>query len=420
MDDNCHPYLLKHICFRKYAEINIYDLKNDESYIIDEEAFDLVKNATGKNSINSIIELYPKSKHQEVLEAINFFIESRIFGCHSKDASFQGFNKSLTEDLNRDNPTGSPFLKNLMINITEKCNLSCKHCYITKKNRSDFPLDKLKDIIKDFFNLQGIKLILTGGEPLLYSHLEELLEFLIDYPFQKELLTNGILIKQEPRILELLKQNRFNVYVSVDGLEATHEDFRDATCFKNTLEGIKLLLKNEINTSINTMVHKQNIGEFDKLFQFIKSLGPIKNWSVDIPTFDESTPKDVVDKYQITPEEGGKILKEYGWGVIYESESNEYCCGPNLMAIDVLGTVTKCGFFYDQNVGNVHELGLKKSWELIQKNLNWLLSDLKCIEKECDYLNECRGGCRYRAYKNTNDISGVDAFKCSQFGTPIK
>ena len=135
-----------------------------------------------------------------------------------------------------------------------------------------------------------------------------------------------------------------------------------------------------------------------------------------IPTFDESTSKEVVDRYAITPEEGGKIMSDYGWGVVYESEANDYACGPNLMAIDVNGVITKCGFFYEENVGNVHELGLKQSWKLIQKNLNWLLDDLKCKEMNCEFLNECKGGCRYRAYQNTKDIYGPDTFKCFQFG----
>ena len=77
----------------------------------------------------------------------------------------------LKDSLPKENQIGSPYFKNLMLNITEKCNLTCKHCYITNKNPIDFPFDKLKEIIKGFHDLQGIKIILTGGEPYLYSHL---------------------------------------------------------------------------------------------------------------------------------------------------------------------------------------------------------------------------------------------------------
>ncbi|MHA1725398.1 MAG: hypothetical protein ACTSYC_12625 [Promethearchaeota archaeon] len=43
MNLNQYPYLPNHIALRRYKEINQYDLKNDESYFIDEEAFSLLK-----------------------------------------------------------------------------------------------------------------------------------------------------------------------------------------------------------------------------------------------------------------------------------------------------------------------------------------------------------------------------------------
>jgi radical SAM protein with 4Fe4S-binding SPASM domain len=230
------------------------------------------------------------------------------------------------------------------------------------------------------------------------------------------MLSNGVLIKKNPEILSLLKENYFDVYISIDGMKETHDDFRNAECFHDAIDGIKLLLANDISTSINTMVHKQNIHEFEEMLTMINSIGNIKNWSVDIPTFEDSTPKDIIEKYGITPEEGGKILKDYGWGVIYESEEGNYACGPNLMAIDVTGVVTKCGFFQEKSVGNVHDLGVEKCWKLIQKNLNWSIDDLECKELNCEFLNECSGGCRYRAYQNTGNILGVDTYKCYQFG----
>ncbi|MGV9174286.1 MAG: SPASM domain-containing protein, partial [Promethearchaeia archaeon] len=42
------------------------------------------------------------------------------------------------------------------------------------------------------------------------------------------------------------------------------------------------------------------------------------------------------------------------------------------------------------------------------------LDELEC--KDCEYLESCRGGCRYRAFKHTGDIRGIDKYKCFQFG----
>ena len=416
MKPNLFPYIRKHIGFRRYSEINIYDFKNDESYIIDDEAYALLKLLDGQKTLKQIIETYPKEKQEEVSEVIDNFEELEIVDSSINEINNNAYILELYDNIPKENPVGAPYLKNLMINLTEKCNLTCKHCYITNKNLVDFPLEKVKEVINEFYTLQGIKVILTGGEPYLYSNLEELLTFLLDIPIQKLMLTNGVLIKEKPELLDLLKQNNFDMYVSIDGLENTHNDFRDAKCFQESIKGIKLLLDNDITTSINTMAHQKNLTEFDEMLQLINSLGKIKNWSIDIPTFDKSMSKEIREKYEISFEEGGKILKDYGWGTIYESEANNYACGPNLMAIDVLGIVTKCGFFYEKNVGNVLDLGVKNSWKLIQENLNWTLESLRCNEMNCEYIEQCRGGCRYRAFKHSNDLLGIDSFTCYKFG----
>ena len=410
------PYIPSHISLRRYEEINIIDLKNDESYVIDEEAYSVLKLINGNISIEGLLANYPENKKKEVSEALNDFYELNIINLSPttiKDTSILSTEHISLPDKNVFEP---PYMKNLMINITEKCNLTCKHCYITNKNRVDFPIDELKRIVREFYELQGIKLVLTGGEPLLYSQLRDLLSFLKDIPLIKVLLSNGVLFTDNPEIFTLLRDNYFEVFVSIDGLKETHNDFRDADCFQDSIDGIKRLLKEGITVSINTMVHKQNLNEFDDMLELFKSLGTIKNWSIDIPTFDNTTPKSIRDKYAITAEEGGEILKNYGWGEYHSSESYDFACGPNIIAIDVLGVVTKCGFFYDENVGNVFDLGLKKSWELIQEILNWRISDLQCAKLNCEYLEQCRGGCRYRAYQTTGNLMGIDSYKCAQFG----
>lgn len=418
MDLNSTLYIPRYITFRRYQEIHVYDLKNDESYIIDKEAFDLLKIIDGKKTCRQVLEEFPKQQREDILEALKQFNELEIVSSSNVKPEKDVIMPNEQFTLPDKNPFDPPFLKNLMINITEKCNLNCKHCYITDKNQFDMPIEKLKQLIEEFYNAQGIRLILTGGEPLLYERLSELLEFLKSVPIQKVILSNGVLIEHSKQMLELLKENHVEIYVSLDGLEASHDDFRNADCYTNTMRGIKLLLEKRISVSINTMVHSGNLGEFDKIHEVIKGLGKIKNWSVDIPTFDESTPKAVKEKYQISFKEGGQILKDYGWGVMYESGEGavDYACGPFLMAVDVTGKVTKCGFFSELSPGNVFELGLKKCWEKIQKTCNWNINELACKEADCEYLEECRGGCRYRACINSNDIKGIDKFKCYQFG----
>jgi radical SAM protein with 4Fe4S-binding SPASM domain len=415
IDQSLIPKILKHIVVRRYDKIEVFDLEYEDSYIIDEEAFSVLRLIDGINSNKEIINNYTKDKQKEVIDALKQFFDLQIINFGStklRSGQTQSFNPC---NIPEKNPFKEPYLRTLMINITEKCNLRCAHCYISEKHQMDYPFEKLKWVIEEFYRFQGLKLVLTGGEPFLYSKLKELLIFLHKIPLQKQILTNGVLIKDNLNLLNLIKKNFTEVYVSIDGLEETHNDIRNANCFQKTIEGIKILLENNIKVSINTMLHKQNLGEITQLGKFLKGLGPISKWIIDIPTFDNSMRQEVIEKYKITAEEAKPIFGKQGWGGGFEFEAENFACGPNIMAIDVEGIVTKCGFFTEQNVGNIFDLGLKKSWELLQKNLNWCLDELKCYEIGCQYLKSCRGGCRYRAFINTGDILGVDQYRCAQF-----
>ena len=439
MNHESFPFIPKNIVLRRYDDIDLLNLDTNEDFTIDEEAYELLKKVNGKIRIIDILKKYDDVEGKKALEALEFFEEESIIKLSNTEITDKTVNSLKHLDLPEKNPFYPPYLKFLMINITEKCNLNCKHCYITDKNQVDFSFDKLKELIEEFYNLQGEKIVLTGGEPFLYEKLEELLEFLINIPLKKVLLTNGVLIEKQKHLLDLIKENNFEVFVSIDGLEDTHNDFRNANCFKDSIQGIKLLLDKEIKVSINTMVHKKNLREFDELAKYLRSLGPIKSWVVEVPTFDNSTPQSIIEIYDITPEEGGVIMRDYWWGESYdfsgvsfeesgsEEESiaeeksedeaviREYACGPFLMAIDVLGEVSKCGFFTEKSPGNVFELGLKESWKGIQESCIWGINDLKCRSLDCEYLDECRGGCRYRALKHTNDLYGIDPYKCIAF-----
>ncbi|MHA1146686.1 MAG: radical SAM protein [Promethearchaeota archaeon] len=420
MSPNLYPYIPKYISLRRYLEVSVIDLKEDESYLIDDEALSVLQQVDGLKSTKEIIDKFSEDKREEAEEALETFHQLGIIIKSPIKIEDSKIKSSEHVNLPQKNPFGDPYLKNFMINITEKCNLTCKHCYIPDKKLEDMPLDKLESLIKDFYDLQGNRLILTGGEPFLYTYLKELLIYLKDFSLKKVILSNGTLIeKADKEILKLLKENYVEVYVSLDGLENTHNDFRNANCFQDTIKGIKKLINYDINISINTMIHQLNLQEIEDIYQLIQSLGPIQNWSLDVPTFDELLSDEIKSKYMPLPKDAGNVMRNYGWGVIFESEGGgprNYACGPHLMAVDVTGRVTKCGFFSKDSPGNIFELGMKKSWEQIQENLNWCIEDLQCGKIDCKYLGDCRGGCRYRAYINTGDIMGFDYYKCSQFG----
>ena len=77
-------------------------------------------------------------------------------------------------------------MKNLTIELTNKCNSRCIHCYKDEKNSIEVPLDMIIKIIDQAYELNVFQITLTGGDPLLHSNIVEI----IDYIKKKDMAIN--------------------------------------------------------------------------------------------------------------------------------------------------------------------------------------------------------------------------------------
>ncbi len=75
-------------------------------------------------------------------------------------------------------------------NVTRKCNKGCDYCYLNLTGE-DLPLERITEIVESS-NPETVTL--TGGEPLMYPHIEDLLGFLSERKTHVHLLSNGILL----------------------------------------------------------------------------------------------------------------------------------------------------------------------------------------------------------------------------------
>ncbi|GHV82964.1 hypothetical protein AGMMS50212_03040 [Spirochaetia bacterium] len=107
----------------------------------------------------------------------------------------------------------------IMIMPSTKCNLRCKGCsslfpYFTKP--SDISIEQLKSDLSVFFGAIDECIRLTiGGEPFLYPHLKELLEFLFEIPNLSGIMmfTNSTIMPKE-EVLPLLQNEKIFFHIS--------------------------------------------------------------------------------------------------------------------------------------------------------------------------------------------------------------
>ncbi len=155
--------------------------------------------------------------------------------------------------------------------LTYNCNLRCKMCPFWKRHSPDSSLDQEKAILKQIYNSGACGVAFEGGEPLLRQDLVEILAYSRSLPLHTSLITNGTLL--ESRIDEIAPYINGVVYVSLDGLEKTHDAIRGvAGSFRKAVAGINAA-KEKVPVTINTTIMAENVDEIESLVELAKELG---------------------------------------------------------------------------------------------------------------------------------------------------
>lgn len=369
--------LAPHCSLKRLEEPYLYDIVNDELYELSEDGFDfLVRCSQG--------ECLPVRNEDK--DFIRYCLTEELITLSKKPG------------LRRKVPQYSPVpsLRYLELQITDRCNLRCRHCYLGNGAHQDLSLDRIQKVLAEFEAMQGLRLLLSGGEPMLHPFFWRINENLRDYDFRSVLLSNGLLITKDAA----KKLRVHEVQISLDGMKAGHELIRGEGTFEKVLQAIDHLRESRIKVSIATMIHRGNVREFEAMEALIRSRD-IEEWNIDQPCFEGRLMEN--QDLLVPPSEAGRLLW-HGFGGGLHHSGKDAVCGAHLCAVLPNGRVAKCGLFSREAVGSMEE-GLGACWERIPR------ISLTALECQCKVLEQCRGGCRYRA-RGYAGILGPDLFQC--------
>lgn len=355
----------------------LYDIQNDQLYELGEEAFQFILRCSQG-------------------ERVSVKEEDEAFVRYCLSENLMTPSETPVKRMTMIHSSPVPSLRYLEFQITDRCNLHCRHCYIGDGFLEDLPLERILKVLKEFEAIQGLRLLLSGGEPMLHPHFWEINEALRDYPFRSIMLSNGTLITKDNARKLLVHE----VQLSLDGMKKGHESIRGEGTFEKTLRAIDHLQEANIHVSVATMIHRENLKEFDEMASLIHSKN-IEEWNVDIPCIAGRMEEN--RNFWVLPQEAGPLL-QYGFGGGLHGSEHHETCGAHLCAILPNGNVAKCGLFSEEPVGSIEE-GLRVCWERMPRIQ---LKELRC---SCSVMEECRGGCRYRA-KFQGDLFEPDLFQC--------
>lgn len=171
----------------------------------------------------------------------------------------------------------NPSLVWLFFEITNKCNLNCKHCGSNCTSKGEMlTLDDVKSTLETLGNEHPM-ICLTGGEPLLHPNFFEIAECIHSMGFSWGMTTNATLI-DEATALKLKEVGMATVSVSIDGMEDSHDKFRQQKgSWRKAMQGLKALQKAGYKPQVTTVLSTENFNDLDPLYSLLCDMG-IDNW----------------------------------------------------------------------------------------------------------------------------------------------
>jgi len=210
-----------------------------------------------------------------------------------------------------------PVFSRLDIELTERCNNNCIHCYINlpendiKTKKRELSTEQWKDILRQAAELGYLSIRFTGGEPLLREDFSELYTFTRHLGLKVLLSTNARLIT--PELADLFSRiiPGEKIGVTVYGMHpGTYEAVsRDRGSFLEFQSGIRLLIEREIPFHVRGIILPMNRRDVEELETYARTI-PWMNTRLSYALFlelrtrrDSPAKNKIIRKLRLSPEE---------------------------------------------------------------------------------------------------------------------
>ncbi|MFH1893802.1 MAG: radical SAM protein [Candidatus Zixiibacteriota bacterium] len=381
-----------------------------------------------------------------ILEQDGFIVSGKtIHECEEKDTRFS-YKKSEPEmartncspiimrpekttlEFLEEHFEGKPQLTSLLIDITNKCNERCVHCYIPHENRANaIEPDLFYDVLEQCRNMRLLHLTLSGGEPMMHSHFLEFLGKCRELDFSVNILSNLTMLDDEA-ISEMKANRLLGVQVSLYSMiPSIHDEITQVRgSFARTYEAIMKLVENDIPLQISCPIIKQNKNSYDEVLNWAKKHNiHVGNDHVIIARYNHTTQnlsarlsigevKEVLNDIAMNDT---KYLEQ----MVTESErkknitTNDVVCSVchSSICVDSNGNVYPCAGWHDYVVGNVKERSLEEIWNHSEK-VQYLRSLRRRDFPKCTQCDE-KKYCTMCMVRNANEHPLGDPLEVNEF-----
>ncbi len=408
-------------------------------YMINQIGAEILLLIDGTRTYREIIEYLSKKYGEE-----SYSIENKIEPFFSKMKEkykleiLEGEKVSKKIDVKYNN---NNYPRVATIELTNACNLKCIHCYGSfGEDNVIMPLDKVYKLLSELNDMGVVVIELTGGEITMHPDLNKIIRYALSLDFNRvSILTNGVLLL--PETLDLIIENKKRIYVQIDFQSFDDKYLEWFTKKKNTLnnitKNIETLAANEVPMRIATMVTRKNLGELEKISEWIHQLG-IKQWGLglvmalgrakerdsDLLFADDENPEfvDIINKTD----------KKYPGLISYidDSRNNRTNCGAisSHIVIGCEGNTKICamdsGNYFNSGIGNALITNLKT---LYSDNKDFVhgFGQIKAPSYDSETCRECKNkyfchGCILRGVLSAKEFKDECRWYIGEINKNIK
>ncbi|CAM4455954.1 MAG: radical SAM/SPASM domain-containing protein [Paenibacillus macerans] len=326
------------------------------------------------------------------------------------------------------------------LNLADGCNLQCTYCYEGNEKRNSVLSEEVMREAIDFMvennpKEEKIHLSLLGGEPLLNKKvLLRLFDYIDDkyreikQRFEFEMTTNGILL--DDRIMEIVRNNNFKLYVSIDGDRETHNLNRSSGNKRNyydtILRNLQKLIEQKVQFGVRMTVTCNNVHIFHQNVLYFYEMG-VKRVHAAYDDFGAWTREtlnlldeqmELLDEYYLNSVANTQDrlfnLHDLKLTTFFASRKPLFCSAGSIghFTVNSSGDIFPCGYVLNDmkwNIGNFQE-GIDRT-----KLISCIKASVKPSNKcnDCDIAFTCSGRkCGFQNYRLTGSLNIPSDITC--------
>ncbi|WP_136795697.1 MULTISPECIES: radical SAM/SPASM domain-containing protein [Desulfosediminicola] len=313
-------------------------------------------------------------------------------------------------------------LLSVELELSRVCNLRCVYCYASSGEplTNELSLAEIYDIIDQAKGLGAKKIIvLGGGEPMLYPHLREVIDYILAGDMVVELFTNGINLTEE--FATWLYQRQVGVVLKMNSREEAVQDSLAGrkgayTTIVKAMSALRYAGYPDEHSSlgVETIICKQNYDELPELWRWARRRG-ITPYVETLTNQGRATEGEQLEvepeKVKAMFEELARIDREEfecGWTphpplVASHCARHEYSC-----TVTTTGEIQPCPGV-SVSAGSTRQQSLAEiiRQSRVMQDMRNIRSHIKGACASCEMSDDCYG-CRGHAYQVTGDYFAED------------